>query len=63
VIDIILCHKYGTFLPGEEVLYIIIAAERSEIAIEAMRIALNKAKHEIPIWKKEYTSEGAYWIH
>ncbi|MCC6012960.1 MAG: molybdenum cofactor biosynthesis protein MoaE [Candidatus Verstraetearchaeota archaeon] len=61
VIDVIICHKYGTFLPGEEVLYIVIAAERSEIAIEAMKIALNKAKHEIPIWKKEYTSNGAYW--
>lgn len=62
VIDVIICHKYGIFLPGEEVLYIVIAAERSEIAIEAMKIALNKAKHEIPIWKKEYTSEGTYWI-
>lgn len=62
IIDVLICHKYGVFLPGEDVLYIIVAAERSEKAIDAIRAALEKVKHEVPIWKKEYTTEGAYWI-
>ncbi|MEM1573879.1 MAG: molybdenum cofactor biosynthesis protein MoaE [Candidatus Methanomethylicaceae archaeon] len=62
IIDVIICHKYGVFLPGEEVLYIIVAAERSEKAMDAIRVALDKVKHEIPIWKKEYTEEGSYWV-
>ncbi|MCS7097426.1 MAG: molybdenum cofactor biosynthesis protein MoaE [Candidatus Methanomethyliaceae archaeon] len=62
IIDVAVCHKYGVFSPGEDVLYIIVAAERSEKAIDAIRATLEKVKHEIPIWKKEYTAEGAYWI-
>lgn len=62
IIDVIICHKYGVFLPGEEVLYIIVAAERSEKAMDAIRVALDKVKHEVPIWKKEHTEEGSYWI-
>ncbi|MGQ9759386.1 MAG: molybdenum cofactor biosynthesis protein MoaE [Candidatus Methanomethylicaceae archaeon] len=62
VLDVAICHRYGTFLPGEEVLYIVVAAERSEAALETLRLALNRAKHEIPIWKKEHTREGSYWI-
>ncbi|MCQ5362642.1 MAG: molybdenum cofactor biosynthesis protein MoaE, partial [Candidatus Methanomethylicia archaeon] len=62
VLDVAICHRYGTFTPGEEVLYIVIATERSEAALETLRLAVNRVKHEIPIWKKEHTAEGSYWV-
>lgn len=62
VIEASICHKYGSFKPGEEVLYIVIATERSNIAFDALRMMVNKAKHELPIWKKEFTDKGDYWV-
>jgi len=62
VFDAAICHKYGRFLPGEEVVYIAIAAERSEAAFNALRLAVNRTKHEIPIWKKEFTGKSGYWV-
>jgi molybdopterin synthase catalytic subunit len=62
VLDVALCHRYGTFFPGEEVLYVVIATERSDIAFETLRLAVTRAKHEFPIWKKEFTEKGDYWV-
>lgn len=62
VLDVAICHRHGTFLPGDEVLYIVIATERSEVALDTLRLAVNRVKHEIPIWKKEHTTEGSYWV-
>jgi len=62
VLEAAICHRYGTFSPGEEVLYVVIATERSDVALETLRLAVTRAKHEIPIWKKEHTTNGSYWV-
>ena len=62
VLEAAICHRYGTFSPGEEVLYVVIATERSGVALETLKLAVTKAKHEIPIWKKEHTANGSYWV-
>jgi molybdopterin synthase catalytic subunit len=62
VLEAAICHKYGNFKPGEEVLYVVIATERSTIAFEALRMVVDRAKHELPIWKKEFTEKGDYWV-
>lgn len=62
VLDVAICHRYGSFFPGEEVVLIAIAAEHSETAFQVLRLAVNRVKHELPIWKKEFTSKGNYWV-
>lgn len=62
VLDVAICHRYGTFHPGDEVLYVVIATERSGTAFDVLKLAVNRIKHEIPIWKKEHTTEGSYWV-
>jgi len=62
VLEAAVCHRYGTFSPGEEVLYVVIATERSDVALETLKLAVTRAKHEIPIWKKEHTANGSYWV-
>jgi molybdopterin synthase catalytic subunit len=62
VLEASICHKYGSFKPGEEVLYIVIATQRSDMAFDILRMAVNKVKHELPIWKKEFTEKGDYWV-
>jgi molybdopterin synthase catalytic subunit len=62
VLEAAICHRYGSFKPGEEVLYVVIATERSAIAFDALRTVVTRAKHELPIWKKEFTEKGDYWV-
>ena len=62
VLDLAICHRYGSFNPGEEVLYVVVGAERTEVAFDTLRLAVTRAKHELPIWKKEFTSKGDYWV-
>lgn len=60
--DVIICHRYGAFAPGEEVLFVAVASERSSPGFEAIREAVYRVKHEVPIWKKEWTADGSYWV-
>ncbi|MCX8182302.1 MAG: molybdenum cofactor biosynthesis protein MoaE [Candidatus Methanomethyliaceae archaeon] len=62
VLDVVICHRYGTFAPGDEVLYVVLATERSSTAFDVLKLAVNRVKHEIPIWKKEHTTDGSYWV-
>lgn len=60
--DVVICHRYGAFVPGEEVLLVAVASERSDSGFEAVRQAVFRVKHEVPIWKKEVTEDGSYWV-
>jgi len=60
--DVIICHRCGTFVPGEEVLFVAVASERSASGFEAVQRAVYRVKHEVPIWKKEWTTDGGYWV-
>ncbi len=62
VLGVAICHRYGRFCPGEEVLYVVIATERSSVAFEALKLAVSRTKHEVPIWKKEVTPQGGCWV-
>jgi len=62
VLEASVCHRYGSFRPGEEVLYIVIATQWSSVAFEILRKAVYMVKHELPIWKKEFTDRGNYWV-
>lgn len=62
VLDVVICHRYGIFRSGEEVLYVVLATERSSTAFDVLKLAVNRVKHEIPIWKKEHTTDGSYWV-
>uniref|UniRef100_A0A7C3IS43 Molybdenum cofactor biosynthesis protein MoaE n=1 Tax=Candidatus Methanomethylicus mesodigestus TaxID=1867258 RepID=A0A7C3IS43_9CREN len=62
VVDVAICHKYGKFYPGEEVLYVALATERSQAAFDTLRLLVTRIKHELPIWKKECTTDGEYWV-
>ena len=60
--DVVICHKYGTFMPGEEVLYVAIATDHSAVAFDTLRLAVSRIKHDLPIWKKEHSADGSYWV-
>lgn len=62
IIDAIVEHRVGEARVGEEVMYVIVASKHRKEGFKALTELVDKIKHEAPIWKKEVTEEGEYWI-
>ena len=62
VVDVRIHHFTGSLEVGEETVYVVVAAEHREEGFKALREAVERLKAEAPIWKKEHTEEGSYWI-
>jgi len=60
--DILIYHFIGELEPGEHTIYIIVASSHREPAFKAAEEALELVKTRVPIWKKEITNEGEYWV-
>jgi len=39
-----------------------VAAEHRDAAFEACRFAIDQLKMSAPIWKKEFSADGSYWV-
>ncbi|MEM0083350.1 MAG: molybdenum cofactor biosynthesis protein MoaE [Candidatus Nezhaarchaeales archaeon] len=62
IVDVKIHHFIGSFSVGEDVVYIVVAAEHREEGFSALREAIERLKSEVPIWKKEYTMTSSYWV-
>lgn len=63
VMDVIIHHKTGWIGPGEDIVYIVVAAAHRQQLFPALSDAIERVKAEVPIWKKEYTTSGDFWVH
>lgn len=55
-------HRLGRLEIGEASVAIAVAAPHRQEAFEACRYAIDRLKEEVPIWKKEVTTDGEEWI-
>ena len=60
--DLLICHVVDELEPGDETLYILAIGEHGGDALNAVSQALEKVRTRPPIWKKEVTDEGEYWV-
>ncbi|HIH69459.1 molybdenum cofactor biosynthesis protein MoaE [Methermicoccus shengliensis] len=60
--DAIIAHRHGRLGVGEGIVLIATLAEHREAAFEACRYIIEELKHSVPIWKKECTEDGEYWV-
>lgn len=56
-------HALGEIGVGEETLIVGVAAKHRAEGLNAVQEIINKVKSEAPIWKKEVTDSGEYWVH
>jgi molybdopterin synthase catalytic subunit len=59
---IALHHRVGDLALGEIAVIVAAAAPHRDAAFAAARAAIDELKRVVPIWKKEYTDDGAVWI-
>lgn len=62
VIEVSLVHRTGEIEVGENIVLIVAAAEHRKDAFSACTWLIDELKKEVPIWKKEITTEGEIWV-
>jgi molybdopterin synthase catalytic subunit len=55
-------HRLGTLAVGEAAVIIAASAPHRAEAFAACRVAIERLKQRVPIWKKEVGSDGAVWV-
>jgi molybdopterin synthase catalytic subunit len=63
IIEVLIHHMTGTFFVGEDMVYVLVAGKNRKDVFSTLREAVERYKHEAPIWKKEYITDGSsYWV-
>ena len=62
LIDLVLVHRYGELLPGDDIVLVAAAAEHRAPAFDACSWCIDELKRSVPIWKKEHAPGGAVWV-
>jgi molybdopterin synthase catalytic subunit len=67
IIDVQIHHLIGTFDVGEELVYVAVAGSHRSNVFPVLQEAVERYKHEAPIFKKEYITDKkgtakSYWI-
>ena len=64
IVDIIMIHFKGTFGITDELVHVFIASSHREEGFKALRLAVERYKKEIAVWKKEMFLDGSSeWVH
>ncbi len=63
IVDVLMHHRTGIIPKGEDIVYIAVAAAHREQLFPVLREAIERLKIEVPIWKKEHTLKGEWWMH
>ncbi len=59
--DIAIHHRTGMLEIGETSLLVAVSAEHRAQAFEAALAAVDRVKESVPVWKREYSPDGATW--
>lgn len=59
---VVMAHRIGKLKIGDASLIIAVAAPHRPEAYAASRYALERVKAILPVWKKEFAVDGAYWV-
>ncbi len=61
-VRVAMAHRLGRLDIGEASVAIAVAAPHRDEAYRASRYAIERLKHEVPIWKKEHFEGGEVWV-
>ncbi|ACB40915.1 molybdenum cofactor biosynthesis protein [Pyrobaculum neutrophilum] len=62
VLEAKIYHLVGSLKPGDNTVYVFVSAVNRDTAFKVAREALERVKHEVPIFKLERRSDGEYWV-
>ena len=60
--EVNIIHRVGSLEVSDNIVLIAVGAAHRPEAFDACRYVLENLKKRVPIWKKEVTEEGDFWI-
>ena len=60
--DVLVVHRIGSLLPGDQIVLVIVTSSHRDMAFEACRYVIDLLKTQAPFWKKERTPAGERWV-
>ena len=62
IVDVSIHHIIDRVKVGEESLIVAVLGTRRRFVFSVLEETVERVKKEVPIWKKEFTSDTAYWV-
>jgi molybdopterin synthase catalytic subunit len=56
-------HRVGVIEDGEDIVFVVVLAGHREEAFRTVEDGINRLKDEVPIFKKERTTDEEFWVH
>ena len=60
--DVLVIHRYGRLMPGEDIVLVITASAHREAAFAACAFLMDWLKTKAPFWKLEEGTTGPRWV-
>ncbi|MCY7280246.1 MAG: molybdenum cofactor biosynthesis protein MoaE [Sphingomonas bacterium] len=55
-------HRIGRVAPGEPIVFVAAAARHRRAAFDAVDHVMDRLKTDVPLWKRETSTDGSRWI-
>ncbi len=62
VIEVAIHHIIDELNVGEPSLFVAVLGKHRQDVFPVLAETVERVKREVPIWKKEFTTEGSYWV-
>lgn len=63
IVDVLIHHNAGYIKAGDDIVYVVVLGSHRAQIFSTLSDAIDLIKKDVPIWKKEVTLEGDYWVH
>ncbi len=63
VFEVLMHHRVGLIDDGEDIVFVVVLAGHREEAFRTVEDGINRLKDEVPIFKKETTTDEEFWLH
>ena len=61
--EVLMHHRTGRIDAGEDIVFVVVLAGHREEAFRTVRDGIDRLKDEVPIFKKERTTDEEFWVH
>jgi molybdopterin synthase catalytic subunit len=63
VYEVLMHHRTGVIESGADIVFVVVLAGHREEAFRTVEDGINRLKDEVPIFKKEVTTDEEFWVH
>jgi molybdopterin synthase catalytic subunit len=63
ILEVVMYHRTGVVPDGEDIVFVVVLAAHRKEAFRTVEDGIDRLKDEVPLFKKEVTTEETFWVH